>query len=212
MTADEIAASANRLSTPRKAKRENNQPAEAENANTKKLAPEDVEKSANRLSAPKKPPKELPPIVKSRHLAKEEEEQSVARLYDQSVRQMNSKREASLQKVLQKSVKPEQKSLDTHEIAGMVDRLCERSVAERESALERLRGRYAPEKKSKKLKIDEQSTVNSRLYQEQLQKSVEAKQKLFQKYILEKEPKMAKRSKHECADTASRLSSRPGSS
>lgn len=172
----------------------------------KKLTVEEIEKLGHRLCTPKKATKELPALVKKVTLSPENETKSVERLYTQAIASRNHNHEALVNKVMAKAPKAESKKMDQQEMAGMVDRLHERSMSERTATMNRLVVKFVGEEKHSKLSPDQQESICSRLYAVSRTKTTETKAALYEKYVLDREPKVKAVSKAELSATVDRLS------
>ena len=68
-----------------------------------------------------------------------------------------------------------------------------------------LEKRHVPPKDDKRLDSTQQADVNKRLYTESQSKHQEGRSKLYEKYVVEVQPKAAKMTKEQLAESAKRL-------
>ena len=173
---------------------------------SKKLPQEDIDKSCTRLHGTTRKTTELGPIVERRALTKDVEEASVRRLYEQSVAQHKRKLEEAEKKAHAMSGVTESKKIDETEVQEAVTRLYQRSMDQQRMTEKRLEERYAPPIKKNRLPSKEaQVEVSTRLCNTSSDKNRESKSKLYDKYVAEQAPKMAKRTAAQIKEAAERL-------
>lgn len=185
------------------------------NSPTRKMTAEEMEASANRMSSAQRRTKELPPIVKSRRFAKEEEERSVTRLYKDAMEVRAKKYELSVQKA-RKGERCETKIVEQEAIDELVSRMHDKSaeIAKRkQEVLERKYGKSGgggsrPATGSdRRLTKDECAAMGNRLSTESAAEQRGGKASLFEKYVLARVPKASAMSQEELIDASTRLHS-----
>lgn len=178
-----------------------------ENHPAKKLSKEEIERSTQRLHTTTRRELPLKPLHESAKLSKEDEEKSVKRLYDDAIALQKRKHEESTKK--QNDHEPQGKKvvLTVSEEQEAVSRLYEKSVQQKQMMHETLEKRHAPPKDEKRLDSTQQADVNKRLYNDSQSKQQEGRSKLYEKYVVEVQPKAAKMNKEQLAESAKRLTS-----
>lgn len=172
----------------------------------KKLPQEDIDKSCARLHTTQRKTRELPPLVEKRTLTKDTEEASVRRLYEQAM-QLQQRRAAELEKkVHAQSGLVESKKMEETEVTDAVNRLYQQHAEQKKRSAQSLATKYAPEPERKKLPSPAaQQESNTRMCDEAAEKARSSKARLYDKYVTQQLPKMAKRSAAELTETAKRL-------
>lgn len=174
----------------------------------RKLTQEELQRSANRLATTTRPQVTLKPLVESSKLSKEQEEHSIKRLYDESIASQK-RRQAELLKRQEEATSPKHlstaRALAPAEEQEAVSRLYERSLEHKQIVRAELEKKFSTQPSRKRLDAAAQSDVNQRLYGDSISKHRDGHTKLFEKYILDQEPKMAKRTAEELRTSAAKL-------
>lgn len=172
----------------------------------RKLTQEELQRSTQRLHATTRSEVQLKPLVDPVKLSKADEEKSVHRLFNDAV-DAQKRRQVELAKRLEEQTPkpPSTKTLGQSEEQETICRLYEKSVQHKSVVAADLEKKFVPELSQKKLDAGIQEEVNKRLYNECIAKKKDSKTKLYEKYILDVEPKGAKRTAEELKASAARL-------
>lgn len=171
---------------------------------SRKLTEDEVKQCADRLSHPIVRNNEvLPPLVPRRVLSKEQLDQSVSKLYTQSIAKKKQLVEEINKKKHDEELKP--KVIPTNELEGTFDRLYTQQMEQKRKNDQRLKEQQAAANKSRKLNKDEQLESAKRLCDATIEKAREAHRSLYEKYVTATEPKYKRMTKEELAASAARL-------
>jgi hypothetical protein len=174
----------------------------------KKLSEEELARSTQRLTGASRAEVKLKPLVESVKLSKSDEEKSVKRLYDEAVAAQKRKHTELEKRHEESSPKPTGvRALAQSEEQDAISRLYDKSIYHMQTVQAELEKKFVPELSNKKPDGTAQQDVNSRLYTDSMAKQKDGKSKLYDKYILDVEPKMAKRTKEELKASAAKLHS-----
>ena len=177
----------------------------------RKLTDEEVKQCADRLSKPFNRDVELPPLIARKVISKEAQEQSLARLYTQSIEKKKQWKEKATAEKTKELLKPS--VVDKSELDGAFDRLYIQTLELRRRNQEVLDKKYHPEPENKKkfTSKDEQFESAKRLCDGSVEKAREVQRALFEKYVMGTAPKFAKRTKDEIAAAVTKLTTKGGS-
>lgn len=170
------------------------------------LSPEQIEKSANRLSHRREKTVNLPQLVPRRVLTAEEEEKSVHRLHDASI-QAKQHTISALEGRFVTSRRSPRKKVEQHVLDEAVTRMYQQSMAQKREGLEKLRRQLVAEPAPVTLSGSDIKKMADRLCHSSAKSATDARTRLYEKYVLEKAPKVAKLSRVQISAAASRLSS-----
>lgn len=186
---------------------ESSQRPETSPNNSRKLPLEEIEKSCTRLHSSHRKERILPDIIPKRTLSKDEESNSVKRLYEEAIRHQAVKMEQLEKKLETKWKKDEGKKLADAELSEAVSRLYDQSLLQKREGLKKLEKKYVSPQRVKRLGKEGIDTINGRLFSASCAKSSETKTKLFDKYVLQLYPKCKKstQAQWETSDSFSRL-------
>jgi hypothetical protein len=175
---------------------------------SRRLTDDEVKACADRLSRPVLHGNDpLPPLVEKRTLSKAQLDQSVEKLYTQSV----SRKKQMLEQITKKRM--EQEGVSEAKVIPSIDLDC---------TFERLYTQQMEQKRKNELKMKEQTNkekANARRFQNKdeqtesakrlcdatIEKAREAHRNLFEKYVNSTAPKYRKMTKEELATSAARL-------
>lgn len=174
----------------------------------RKLTQDELQRSANRLATTTRTQVALKPLVESSKLSKEQEEKSIKRLYEESIASQKRK-QAELEKRHEESTSPKHlshtRALAPSEEQEAVSRLYDKSIEHKHIVQAELEKKFSTQQPRKRLDGGTQSEVNQRLYLDSISKHRDGHTKLYEKYVLEQEPKMAKRTAEELRSSAAKL-------
>ena len=175
----------------------------------RKLTQEELEKSAARLTQVTRKEVLLKDLVPHHQLSKDDEERAIKRLYSDALEAKARKKEQLAQKERDAHSKDHtERRLDQAEEQEAISRLYEKAIEAKRTELEGLTKKFVDGQESKKLDKDTQEAVNTRLYTESGTKHREGRAKLFEKYVVDREPKAAKMTKEQLAESSARLTSK----
>jgi hypothetical protein len=182
--------------------------ADDQSSPARRLTDEEVKACADRLSRPVLHGNDpLPPLVEKRTLSKAQLDQSVDKLYTQSV----SRKKQMLEQITKKRI--EQEGVSEAKVIPSIDLDC---------TFERLYTQQMEQKRKNELKLKEQTNkekANARRFQNKdeqtesakrlcdatIEKAREAHRNLFEKYVNSTAPKYRKMTKEELVTSAARL-------
>jgi hypothetical protein len=180
-----------------------------EQTSTKKLSAEEIERSAQRLTQVTRKEVVLKDLVPHHQLSKDDEERAIKRLYSDALEAKARKKEQLAQKEKTANSKDHtERRLDQAEEQEAISRLYEKAIESRRAEMEGLTQKLAAPLENKKLDKEAQEVVNTRLYTESGNKHRESRTKLFEKYVVDREPKSAKMTKEQLAESAARLTAK----
>ena len=187
---------------------------EADATPSKKLTADEMQKSALRLSTRPQRPLVLKELVATTKFASHDQESSsVGRMYDNAVKRKKAREEELEKKFGQRPNEDKEKVLGSGEVDDMVARVYSRSVIVQDETRKKLMQQYAkPCARDVKMDSAQLQTLTDRLYREARCKTAESQSRLFEKYVVSKDPKVAKRTKAETAEAMGRLTVKKGSS
>jgi hypothetical protein len=176
---------------------------------SKKLSAEEIQRSAERLTQVTRKEVVLKDLVPHHQLSKDDEERAIKRLYNDAIEAKARKQEQiALKEKAANSKDHTERRLDQAEEQEAISRLYEKSIEQKRVEMDSLSAKFAAPQESKKLDKDAQTAVNTRLYEECINKHRESRTKLFEKYVLDVEPKSAKMTKEQLAESATRLTAK----
>ncbi|EAN88079.1 hypothetical protein C3747_241g33 [Trypanosoma cruzi] len=181
---------------------------------TRVLTKEEMERSAVRLSTSRRPEVKLPPLVQQKTRTQEEVEHSIKHLYDDSL----AHRQQRLREI-EESVNAEiskfhasKKKLDDGEKESLVHRLYDESVQRKQQNLQGLYERELSHLASTRRTLGkkEQATVVARLYNEGMENNRKKHITLFERFVLDRQPKTVYRSEEEVLAACEKLTKGEG--
>jgi hypothetical protein len=174
----------------------------------RKLTQDELQRSANRLATTTRSQVTLKPLVEVSKLSKEQEEKSIKRLYEESIASQKRK-QADLEKRHEEATSPKHlshaRALAPSEEQEAVSRLYDKSIEHKQIVRAELEKKFSTEQPKKRLDGATQSDVNQRLYVDSISKHRDGHTKLYEKYVLDLEPKAAKRTGEELRASAAKL-------
>lgn len=170
-----------------------------------KLPQEEIDKSVVRLVRPLRKQVDLPPIVKAVVETDAQLQQMIKRLYEDCPKAAKVKQEQFEHRLQESRHLPAPKEVDSSELSTIVNRLFDASLTTSREQLKKLRARYVPPEHGEKLTKEKQTEVVSRLYDKSRAQSADSRAKLYEQYVLQKMPKMAKLTKDDIQQASKRM-------
>jgi len=154
--------------------------------------------------APKR--RELPPIGRGKILKKDEQEGLVDRLYQMSLKKIQTRKEKTAQ-LMEKSDVPT-KVISADETSEMVNRIFYNQLKHDQHVGETLVKKYIQPRPRHFLTTEAIETSNNRLYYESCNSSKARKEALYDKYVTSTNPTFSKMTSDEMQATTNRLSTK----
>lgn len=170
----------------------------------KKLKEDEIKASAERLSSRKEKEIHLPPLVERKVLSQPVLQQSLDRLYTNTIAHRKTMMEQLDKKAHPDMIK--HTTLDSETLQSAFNRLHDRAMASKEENMKKLREKYLHEGKHKAISADEVKNSANRLCNESISHMQENHKKLFEKYVEATSTKFPKLTAEQLKASADRLS------